>query len=243
MIGKLELGLRGGSRARRSGKVMHIPGVLGPDECARWVRAVYAARAEWTPAFEGVQFTLGRAYYTHLEEGREGEYFSRSVASDALVERTVPGLQARVRKILARVVGPPVEPRPGWCGPGVHVFPAGGWLSSYGGDVHFDTEGLEGEDLEARRPALSAIIMLQAPFRGGGLRLWDVEYDGQDEVTAPEHIPSDVVDYATGDLVVIDSYRLHRDPTVRGNPRSNLHHGTPRPPRRGLALLVLRVSL
>jgi hypothetical protein len=208
------MGTRGGSR---TGGVVRIPGVLGPSACARWVRAVYAARAEWTPCFEGVQFTLGRAYYTHLEEGREGEYFSRSVASDALVERTVPGLQDRVRTILARLVGPPVEPRPGWCGPGVHIFPAGEWLSRHGGDVHFDTEGLAGEDLEARRPALSVILMLQPPFRGGGLRVWEAEYDGQEDVPAPEHSPSEVVDYAAGDLVVIDSHRLHQIQPFEGN--------------------------
>jgi hypothetical protein len=187
--------------------------VLGPDERSRWVRGIYAARDAWTPCFEGVQFTLGRAYYTHLEEEREAEYFANAPASDLLVERAVPGLQARVREILSGWLGAPVTPRRGWCGPGVHIFPAGQWLSDHGGDVHFDTEGLSDEHLEARRPALSAIIMLQPPATGGGLRVWNARWEGRDDepaIRSAARAPSDVLQYEAGDLVVIDSYRLHQ---------------------------------
>ncbi len=189
----------------------HQSGVLTRAECERWVQEVYAARADWTPCFEGVQFTLGHAYYTYLEEDRAAEYFATALESDALVERALPDLQARMRTILAEVAGAPVAPRPGFCGPGVHIFPAGEWLSENGGDVHFDTEGLCEEELAARRPALSAIVMLQPPLRGGGLRLWDALWEGDDDVAAAAaQAPSAVVEYAAGDLVVIDSYRLHQ---------------------------------
>jgi hypothetical protein len=194
----------------------HRPGVLTPGECARWVAGTYAARADWTPCFEGVQFTLGRAYYTHLEEDQTDAYFRTAGISDAIVERALPDLQARVRAILADLVGAPVTPRAGWCGPGVHIFPAGGWLSENGGDIHFDTEGLRGEPLVARVPAKSVILMLQPPVRGGGLRVWEALYDGEDEVAAAPRIPSVVVDYAVGDLVVIDSYRLHQIQPFQG---------------------------
>jgi len=188
-------------------------GVLDAEACARLSAGVYGARADWTPCFDGVQFTLGRAYYTHLEEEREGEYFATARASDAVVERALPGLQARVRAIVAELVGAEVVPRPGWCGPGVHVFPAGDWLAENGGDIHFDTEGLRGEPLDAHLPALSAIVMLQRPERGGGLRVWDALWDGRDDeqaIAAAARAPSAVADYAAGDLVVIDSYRLHQ---------------------------------
>jgi hypothetical protein len=192
---------------------LHRRAVLGADACARWAAGVYAARADWTPCFEGVQFTLGRAYYTHLEEEREDEYFATARASDAIVERALPELQARVRAILAELVGAEVTPRSGWCGPGVHIFPAGDWLAENGGDIHFDTEGLGEEELDARQPALSAILMLQPPARGGGLRVWDALWDGRDDeeaVATAARAPSAVADYAVGDLVVIDSYRLHQ---------------------------------
>jgi hypothetical protein len=195
--------------ARAEG-VVHRRGALAPGVCARWTRAVYAARAQWTPCFEGVQFTLGRAWYTHLEEGRDDEYFQAAAGSDALVERAVPGLQARLGAMMAELVGAPVTPRSGWCGPGVHVFPAGAWLSRHGGDVHFDTEGLAPDDLAGRAPAVSVILMLQPPVRGGGLRVWDARYDGADEVAEPERGESLLIEYAAGDLVAIDSYRLHQ---------------------------------
>jgi hypothetical protein len=201
---------------RRDALFLHRPGALAGDECARWTRAAYGARPDWTPCFDGVQFTLGRAYYTHLEEDRAGEYFAAARASDELVEHALPGMQARVRAVLSELVGAPVTPRPGWCGPGLHVFPADGWLACHGGDIHFDTEGLLPHELDVRRPALSAIFMLQSPERGGGLRVWDTVYDGEDEVSEPPDVASAVVDYAPGDLVVIDSYRLHQIQPFQG---------------------------
>jgi hypothetical protein len=194
----------------RSEGVVRRRAALGTEECASWTRAVYAARAHWTPCFEGVQFTLGRAWYTHLEEGHTEDYFQRRAASDELFERAVPGLRRRLTVMMEDLVGAPVAPRTGWCGPGIHVFPAGGWLSRHGGDVHFDTEGLLPDELEARAPALSLILMLQPPVRGGGLRVWDTRYDGDDEVPERERGPSFLIDYAAGDLVVLDSYRLHQ---------------------------------
>jgi hypothetical protein len=190
--------------------IWHLPGLLPAEERTRWLRGVYAARAAWTPCFENVQFTLGRAYYTHLEEGREAEYFAGARASDEAVEQAVPGLQARVRALAAELVGAPVTARRGWCGPGVHVFPAGEWLSRHGGDVHFDTEGLHADELAARVPALSLVLMLQAPERGGGLRLWDVRFEGDDAAPDVAGVASAVVDYGPGDLLAFDSYRLHQ---------------------------------
>lgn len=187
--------------------------VLSRAACERWVSGIYAARAAWTPCFQGVQFTLGRAYYTHLEEGRADEYFAHAAESDGVVEAAVPGLQDHVRGLLAEVVGAPVTARAGWCGPGVHIFPAAGWLAGNGGDVHFDTEGLSPAELAARVPALSAILMLQSPSAGGGLRLWDAVWDGDEGDAAIDRAaqaPSTVVTYRPGDLVVIESYRLHQ---------------------------------
>jgi hypothetical protein len=190
--------------------VLHRRAVLSPDECAAWVRGVYAAREHWTPNFEGVQYTVGRAWYTHLEEDSEDEYFAGVAASDALVERFLPGLQARIMAVASEVVSAKVVRRPGWCGPGVHVFPAGEWLSENGGDVHFDTEGLREHELSARLPAQSLIVMLQPPARGGALRVWDTRYDGEDAVDDPDRFESVTLEYGVGDLVAIDSYLLHQ---------------------------------
>ena len=77
--------------------------------------------------------------------------------------------------------------------------------------VHFDTEGLTDEHVRAKKPALSLLLMLHAPQRGGGIALWDVLHSGADEATADElERPSTLVEYGVGELCVFDSYRLHQ---------------------------------
>lgn len=179
--------------------------------CAAWVEGVYRAREEWTADFGGEQFALGRAFYTHLEEGRTRAYFDDAAASDARVERYAPGLQGALRELVARATGARVVARRGWCGPGVHVFPPGNPVAKRGGVVHFDTEGLPVKHVTARRRALSVVAMLQPPEDGGGLRVWDARYEGRDHPTAAQRrAPSTLIAYRVGDVVVFDSYRLHQ---------------------------------
>jgi hypothetical protein len=196
---------------------VRLPGALEKEACAALVEGVYRARSLWIPNFSGVQFTLGRAWYTHFEEDREDEYFDKAEASDAVVEAAVPGLQELVLRLAGASLGEPVARRPGWCGPGVHIFPAGSQVARRGGEVHFDTEGMSDEQLRARLPSLSFVLMLQMPEVGGGLRLWNRFYEGDD---FPEHpgpqVPCTTVMYAPGDLVVFDAYRLHQILSFRG---------------------------
>jgi hypothetical protein len=185
--------------------------VLAPDLCRGLTEQVLRARSAWVPAFDRAQFTLGRAYYTHLEEGLEEEYFAHAAESDRTVETALPGFQDLMQALLEKLVVEPVHRRAGWCGPGVHVFPAGQWLSEHGGDVHFDVEGLPAEDLSARTLALSVVLMLQAPSEGGELAVWDALYGGSMFPSEEQRTrPRDLIRYAPGDLVVFDSYRLHQ---------------------------------
>jgi hypothetical protein len=53
--------------------------------------------------------------------------------------------------------------------------------------------------------------MLQPSETGGGLEVWDVLYDGHDHPTDAElRASSAIVPYRVGDVVLIDSYRLHQ---------------------------------
>ncbi|MEP7125459.1 MAG: 2OG-Fe(II) oxygenase [Byssovorax sp.] len=185
--------------------------ILARDTCAAWSSAVLAARAAWTVDFDGDQFALGRAFYTHLETDRAGAYFTGAAASDALVEEHLPGMQDRVIDLYRALLGGEVRRRPRWCGPGVHIFPAGGWLAQRGGVVHFDTEGLSEHQMEHDARALTLVLMLQPPETGGGLRLWDVVHEGHDEPTPDElACPSEIAWYQAGDALLLDSYRLHQ---------------------------------
>ena len=189
---------------------LHFEGVLTRRACSAYARGVYAGRSAWVPNFDGVQFTLGRAWYVHLETDREEEYFASVAASDAAVERFVPGLADRLLALLRQCVGSEVERRPEFCGPGVHVFPSGQYVSHHGGDVHWDVEGLTDEQAAEHAPALSAVLMLQPAAQGGGLRLWDKIYEDEDTEEDPGSAPSEEITYGAGDLVVFDSYRLHQ---------------------------------
>ncbi len=189
---------------------VHYEGALTRRECVGFTRGVYAARSVWVPNFEGVQFTLGRAYYTHLETDREDEYFDNVETSDRDVDRFVPGLADRLLAMIALFVGADVARRPGFCGPGVHVFPAGQYVSHHGGDVHWDVEGLLEDEVARHADALSAVLMLQPAAQGGGLRLWDKRYEDEDSDEEPGSAPSEEILYGAGDLVIFDSYRLHQ---------------------------------
>jgi hypothetical protein len=190
---------------------LRMRGAIDGERVAAWAAGVRAARESWVTDFGGAQFSVGRAWYTHLEQGRAGEYFAAVPGSDATVERVCPGLQDTMRALAARVVGAPVVARPGWCGPGVHVFPAGAPVSSRGGDIHFDTEGLTPAHVSDRAPALTLVLMLSPPQSGGELCVWDASYAGSDAYEDDDLERGKVAcAYGAGDLVAIDSYRLHQ---------------------------------
>lgn len=183
-----------------------LRGALAPTQCARWTQAVYDARAQWIEDFGGEQFALGRAFYTHVESGRASEYFADARASDERVERAVPGMAAWMRSMFAAMVGGGARARQGFCGPAVHVFPAGEKVAREGGVVHFDVEGLTSHHIARRTRTATLVVMLQPPEARGGLLLWNKRF--------PEDDPGDeapvVLRYQTGDAVLMDSYRLHQ---------------------------------
>jgi hypothetical protein len=204
--------LQGANALLSSHLGVRVHGAVEVGLCRRWAEGVLAARGEWTPDFDGEQFSLGAAFYTHLETDRAGEYFEEASESDARVERHAPGLQTTMRALMTEAAGGRVTQRPGWCGAGVHVFPAEGHLARRGGVVHYDTEGLAAEHIANRTPAVSLVLMLQPPVSGGELRLWPAVYAGRDEVEeAIVRAGGDVtVPYEVGDVVLFDSYRCHQ---------------------------------
>jgi hypothetical protein len=188
-----------------------LRGAWAASECGDLASRVGAARSAWTEDFGGEQFSLGRAFYTHLETGRAAEYFASVAEADARVESLLPGVQARVRALYAAMVGGRARQRVGFCGPGVHVFPAHGKVAREGGVAHWDVEGMAPEHLARRRRAVSLVLMLQPPTRGGALTLWDATWDGADTPSAAALAAASApLRYAAGDVAVFSSYRLHR---------------------------------
>ncbi|MEO6325702.1 MAG: hypothetical protein ABIT01_19690 [Thermoanaerobaculia bacterium] len=179
---------------------------------------VLAASKRWTPDFGGEQFTLGRAFYTHLETGRTKEYFQSVKESDALVESILPGIAARTLALLGRLIGAPIRRRPGFCGPGVHIFSAKGKVASEGGVVHFDLEGLTAHQLAAGDRAVTLVWTLAPAQIGGGLRLWNALYAGRpDSEIEPDDHENVTIRSGAGDALLLDSRRLHQIRPFRGN--------------------------
>jgi hypothetical protein len=187
-----------------------ISGVFSDTACAEYVSALYRARGDWVSDFEGEQFSLGRAFYTHFEQERCREYFADAAASDARVERVLPGLPRRMLRVVELLTGGACFARRGFCGPGVHVFPAGEKVAREGGVVHFDTEGLPEQHIRRRKRALTVVVMLGLPESGGGLKLWSARYAGSDFVADEERGIVCDAHYTVGSALVIDSYRLHQ---------------------------------
>lgn len=188
-----------------------VDGVFTVEECAALTERTTRARPEWVPAFGGEQFSLGRAFYTHFEQGEFREYFADAAASDRRVEQCLPGLQRRMQDLVGLLTGGACFARRGFCGAGVHVFPAGEKVSREGGVVHFDTEGLPVHHVAQRKRALSVVVMLGLPEQGGGLKVWAARYAGADHPSeAALGTPACVLEYLPGRAIVIDSYRLHQ---------------------------------
>jgi hypothetical protein len=196
---------------------VRLRGALPAALAAQWSRRVARARRQWTRDFDGEQFALGRAFYTHFETERAGQYFADAAASDARVERVVPGMQRWARELFASLSGGIARPRYGFCGAGVHVFPAGQKVATGGGVVHHDVEGLTPLDLARRHRALSLIVMLQRPEHGGGLRVHDAEYQGSDSASDADLASAHrTLRYEDGDALLMSSYRLHQIRPFRG---------------------------
>jgi hypothetical protein len=194
-----------------------LDGTVDAKTCRQWTRAVLAARSDWVADFGREQFALGRAFYTHFETGRSELYFRDAAASDARVERHLPGMQRLVVKLFEQLSGGRARPRHGFCGPGVHVFPANEKVAKSGGVIHFDVEGLTPLSLEQGQRALSLVVMLQPPQWGGGLRVWPVLHSGNEEPTEDEVATTHATyRYGAGSALLMDSRRLHQIRPFRG---------------------------
>jgi hypothetical protein len=204
-------------------RALLLPGLLRPRDAEHCGDQVLAARSDWTAAFKGEQYSLGNAWYTHLETGKERLYLRDAATADAKVERALPGMQAQVRRWLSELVAAPVIPRPGFCGAGVHVFLPGSPVARRGGSVHFDLEGLR-TDRERCARALSFVMMLTEPADGGGLRVWSATYRGEEHPTRDElRSTKETVRYRVGDGLVFPSHRLHQiEPFSGERPRVSI---------------------
>ncbi|MDP2340301.1 MAG: hypothetical protein Q8O67_05035 [Deltaproteobacteria bacterium] len=185
--------------------------VLDKEVARDWARRVIEADAVLVDDFGGEQRALGRAFYTHVGSDRAPQYFGDARRSDDVVEGVLPGMQAFTRGLLARLLGGVVRQRHGFCGPGVHVFPAGEKVAERGGVFHFDLEGLTDVHFQSDARAVSFVVMLQPGKKRGGLTLFSRRYRGENWPMDEEPKgPQTTTTARAGDALLFSSLRLHR---------------------------------
>lgn len=201
---------------------LHVRGVVDPAESRKLALCVRKAKSDWTSDFGGEQYALGSAFYTHLETGKSRDYFEDAAASDRRVERHLPGLQAKMRNLLAELLGANVRTRYGFCGAGVHIFPKRAAVAKRGGVVHYDVEGLAPSHLAAKQATATLVLMLQPATFGGGLRVYRATYSGHEHPSDEElDTEFETVKYEAGDAFLMESTRLHQIRPFRG-PRDRI---------------------
>ena len=196
---------------------LHVRGAVSEKQATTWAKAVLEAEEHWLREFKGQMYTLGRAWYAHVESGKAKAYKQGALASNQLVDSVVPGLSSAMRSCLTQALKRKVVQRKNWCGAGVHVFTP---KQNSAGAIHYDVEGDEEAEESADVPLASGVLMLQPPERGGELRLWGRLYDPKDGRQSLGRAPNvDYVEvkYEPGDFVVFNSYRLHQIRAHRGN--------------------------
>ena len=165
--------------------------VLDADECARAVESVRALRDRWihrnliTPFF-----TLGAASYLDAR-GNKPRYAEYAAAANPLLRERFSWLYDKVIGALGPVLDGPVALDPQHALPGFHVFEAHPIFRERTGELHCDLQykHLDWSDrgeVDWARP-LSFTLSLQLPSCGGGLNVWDLDYDetvglGKDEI-------------------------------------------------------------
>jgi hypothetical protein len=98
------------------------------------------------------------------------------------------------------------------------VFPAKGHVARKGGVVHFDVEGLTPHQIATRRRAVTLVWMLQPAEWGGGLWIWNATYRGSEAPSKRQLAAARrTVRYGAGDIVLMDSGRLHQIRPFRGD--------------------------
>jgi hypothetical protein len=112
-----------------------------------------------------------------------------------------------------------VRPRIGFCGAGVHVFPARGKVARAGGVIHSDTEGLSPWHLAQKCRAITLVVMLQPPSWGGGLWTWPVFTDNdraEGALDALDDLTPQKFRYRAGDALAMPSRQVHQIRPFRG---------------------------
>lgn len=191
---------------------------LSKEECAELLTGVYTLRPYWRQGTQDGEYTLGRVWYTALDNRDVIDYFEEVSGFNALIDQSFPGLIPQIldfsRKFAAN---DSIKIRPGFAGPGFVIFTPRSLTAKEGGAIHIDCEGLSTRmlDVPGGAEVYSLMISIQLPEEGGFLRTWPDYYQPsqKDKYLNDIDIPlgrMEIVPYEVGGISVISSPRVHQ---------------------------------
>jgi len=195
-----------------------VENFLSREECEEILQGVYTLEPYWRSGTCEGEFTLGRSWYTSIDNREVMDYFDEAPALNQLLQTTFPGLMARILAFGKTMVGHDnVQFRPGFAGPGIVVFKAHCTTAESGGSCHIDYEGLSKHQMDARDGVeiFSFMLPLSLPEKAGGLRVWPEVYERFrhnryfEEIEEPEG-EKFIIPYCVGNLFGIHSLRVHQ---------------------------------
>ena len=196
--------------------------LLDDAQCAELVDRIHGAKEHWVRRLQQPMFTLGTASYLDAAGGRFPSYLEKARRTNPVLRDLFADVYGSMADALEKELGAPVIYNDEHVArPGFHVFLAHPAFTKPVAKVHFD---LQYKDIDWTpfgdvdfRQQMSITLAVRLPKQGGGLRLWNLDHETAEKLTADErkalmddHRKADYVPYEAGKLVVHSGHLLHQ---------------------------------
>lgn len=194
--------------------------LLSEEECRRVEKVVFSLKPFWTQRSPLAPFyTLGVASY--LDGNQKERYLELVKMINPILKEHFSWLYEKLKTKLEEVLKAPICFDDQFALPGFHIFLAHAAFLLPVATVHYDLQ-FEHIDWAKNYPGidfstqLSMTLALRLPKAGGGLNLWDVEYEKYQKMSKEEYSdyltthPPSFHPYHLGNLVLHSGYRLHQ---------------------------------
>ena len=202
--------------------------VLSAAECETATRAIHECRQSWTRMDDNLpMYTLGAAAYVEGGSGREANYLAKARAINPMLEERFGWLYERLARAVTDAVGEPAFYDAEHLSlPGFHVFLAHPAFTRPVASIHFDIQ-YEYIDWSAHpgldfSRQLSMTLSIRLPASGGGLKLWDLDFEAYEKMSPAEqrHYKDgrenfEVMPYEEGSMVIHSGFQLHQIAPVK----------------------------
>ena len=194
--------------------------VLSPKNCLQIRNELCHQKELWKKRSDQFPFyTLGAASY--LDARKEAQtYYLRSTLESPLLRQNFGDLYEKLQVVLNRYLGAPTTLDHEQAPPGFHLYFSHPVFETPIADVHFDRQHHwlsweHPDEIEWSNP-ISFTLPLALPEHGGGIHLWELEYDAFVSLDLPEQKKAFTETaptyhaYQLGQLAIHSGHRLHQ---------------------------------